>query len=79
MVSSVFLLPPAGSIPNGNAIDTAVKDVMTRTHANGMAVAVIDHGQVVYANAFGKRNAQGDPLTKDTIMYGASLTKTVFA
>jgi CubicO group peptidase (beta-lactamase class C family) len=79
IVSSVFLLPPAGPIPNGNAIDTAVKSVMARTHANGMAVAVIDHGQVVYANAYGIRDAQGDPLTKDTVMYGASLTKTVFA
>jgi CubicO group peptidase (beta-lactamase class C family) len=29
--------------------------------------------------SYGIRNAKGDPLTPDTIMYGASLTKTVFA
>ena len=29
--------------------------------------------------AFGERNAKGDPLTPQTIMYGASLTKAVFA
>lgn len=29
--------------------------------------------------AYGSRNTQGDPLTTDTVMYGASLTKTVFA
>ena len=52
---------------------------MTRTHANGMAVAVIDHGKVGYVQAYGIRNAKGDPLTTDTVMYGASLTKTVFA
>ena len=30
-------------------------------------------------SAYGIRNAKGDPLTTDTVMYGASLTKTVFA
>ena len=49
------------------------------TKANGMAVAVIDHGKVIYVHAYGIRNAKGDPLTTDTVMYGASLTKTVFA
>jgi CubicO group peptidase (beta-lactamase class C family) len=44
-----------------------------------MALAVIDHGKVSYVNAYGIRNAKGDPLTTDTVMYGASLTKTVFA
>jgi CubicO group peptidase (beta-lactamase class C family) len=44
-----------------------------------MAVAVVDHGKVSYVQAYGVRNAKGDPLTKDTVMYGASLTKTVFA
>jgi CubicO group peptidase (beta-lactamase class C family) len=29
--------------------------------------------------AYGTRNAKGDPLATDTVMYGASLTKTVFA
>lgn len=52
---------------------------MTRTHAKGMAVGVIDHGRVVYVHAYGARNAQGAPLTTDTVMYGASITKTVFA
>jgi CubicO group peptidase (beta-lactamase class C family) len=52
---------------------------MTRTSAKGMAVAVIDHGKVGYVHAYGIRNAKGDPLTIDTVMYGASLTKTVFA
>jgi CubicO group peptidase (beta-lactamase class C family) len=69
----------AQTIPNGAAIDAQVKQVMTNTHAQGMAVAVIDHGKVGYVHAYGVRNAKGDPLTTDTIMYGASLTKTVFA
>jgi hypothetical protein len=52
---------------------------MAATQAKGMAVAVIDHGAVGYVHAYGIRNAKGDPLTPDTVMYGASLTKTVFA
>ena len=52
---------------------------MERTHANGLAIAVVDHGKVGYVQSYGIRNAKGDPLTTDTYMYGASLTKTVFA
>jgi CubicO group peptidase (beta-lactamase class C family) len=52
---------------------------MTQTGAQGMAVAVIDHGKVTYIQSYGIRNAKGDPLATDTAMYGASLTKTVFA
>ena len=69
----------AQAIPNGAAIDAEVGKIMTRTHAKGLAVAVIDHGKVGYVHAYGIRNAKGDPLTTNTVMYGASLTKTVFA
>ena len=69
----------AQTIPNGAAIDAEAGRIMTQTHAKGMAVAVIDHGKVGYVSAYGDRNAKGDPLTKETVMYGASLTKTVFA
>lgn len=66
-------------IPGGPAIDAKVHEIMRRTHANGIAVAVIAHGDVQYVRAYGIRNAAGQPLTTDTVMYGASLTKTVFA
>jgi CubicO group peptidase (beta-lactamase class C family) len=69
----------AQAIPSGTAIDGEVGKIMTRTHGNGMAVAVVDHGKVGYVNAYGIRDAKADPLTTDTVMYGASLTKTVFA
>src|SRR5580698_7587923 len=77
-----FCLPLAAvaqTIPNGAAIDAEVSSIMTATHAKGMAVAVINHGKVGYVHAYGIRNAKGDPLTADTVMYGASITKTVFA
>jgi len=69
----------AQPIPSGPAIDATVGKIMTQTHAKGMALAVIDHGKVAYVQSYGARNATGDPLTIDTVMYGASLTKTVFA
>jgi CubicO group peptidase (beta-lactamase class C family) len=69
----------AQSIAAADAIDAKVHQIMTDTHAKGLAVAVIDHGKVRYVQAYGIRNAKGDPLTTNTVMYGASLTKTVFA
>lgn len=66
-------LPPAG------AIDSAVRRAMADTGANGLAIAVIDGGQVVHVASFGKRNERGQPLQPQTVMYGASLTKAVFA
>jgi CubicO group peptidase (beta-lactamase class C family) len=79
---SAFCLPLtaiAQTIPTSAAIDAEVSKVMTQTHGKGLAVAVIDHGKVAYVQAYGSRNAKGDPLATDTIMYGASITKTVFA
>lgn len=81
-IFAAVLLPivaGAQTIPNDKAIDRKVQAIMASTHANGAAVAVIDHGKVGYVQAFGIRNAKGDPLNTDTMMYGASLTKTVFA
>src|SRR5664279_3685369 len=69
----------AQAIPSNAAIDAEIDKIMTRTHSRGMAVAVIDQGKVDYVHAYGIRNAKGDSLTTDTVMYGASLTKTVFA
>src|SRR5277367_438665 len=69
----------AQTIPNGAAIDAEVSKIMTQTRARGMAIAVIDQGKVGYVQSYGIRNAQGDRLAIDTVMYGASLTKTVFA
>ena len=56
-----------------------VRAVMAETRANGMAIAVIEDGRMAYVQAYGIRNANGDPLQVDTVMYGASLTKTVMA
>ena len=69
----------AHDLPDAAAVASEAGKLMARTHAQGLAVAIIDHGQVHSVGAWGARNAKGDPLTTDTVMYGASLTKTVFA
>lgn len=69
----------AQPIPDKEAIAETAQKAMAATGARGLAIATIDKGKVVSVQAFGVRNAKGDPLTPQTIMYGASLTKAVFA
>jgi CubicO group peptidase (beta-lactamase class C family) len=81
LAAAAFAAPaaPAAAIPRAEAIDARVKAAMQRTGARGLALAVIDSGKPVFVRAWGHRNAAGEPLQTDTIMYGASLTKSVFA
>lgn len=67
------------ALPPMTAVDAEVERGMHATGAKGLAIAVIDNGRVVHVAAQGVRNAKGDPLEADTIMYGASLTKAAFA
>ena len=66
-------------LPSGEAIAAEVERLMTATQAQGLAVAVVDEARIVHVGTHGKRNAAGEPLLPDTVMYGASLTKPVFA
>ncbi len=73
----LLALPAAAQTPS--TMDAQARRVLADTRANGLAIALIDQGRVVHVAAFGKRNARGEPLKTDTVMYGASLTKAVFA
>jgi CubicO group peptidase (beta-lactamase class C family) len=66
-------------IPDAAALDAEMARAMAATHAQGLAIAVIDDGRVVQVRSHGIRNGAGAPLQDDTIMYGASLTKAAFA
>lgn len=70
---------PSHPVPSRAELDAEVARLMQATQAQGMAIAVIDAGRPVHVAAYGIRNAAGDALQTDTIMYGASLTKAVFA
>jgi CubicO group peptidase (beta-lactamase class C family) len=61
-------------------IDREATRMMAAAKVQGLAMAVIDDGKVVFVRAWGRRNVEKDlPLQTDTIMYGASLTKFAFA
>jgi len=67
------------ALPDASTIDSTALALMRRERVQGLALAVIDGGSVAHVAAYGIRDAGGDPLTTQTIMYGASLTKTAFA
>jgi CubicO group peptidase (beta-lactamase class C family) len=66
-------------VPDAERVAVLAKAAMAETKARGLAVAVIDGGKIASVQVFGERNSKGQPLTTDTVMYGASLTKAVFA
>jgi CubicO group peptidase (beta-lactamase class C family) len=68
---------PARWTPSG--VESAALQAMRRTGAKGLALAIVEEGRPVLVRSWGLRNAAGDPLRTDTVMYGASLTKAVFA
>jgi CubicO group peptidase (beta-lactamase class C family) len=70
---------PNARIPSASAIDARVLKLLGDTGAKGLALAVIADGKVRHVKAYGVRNASGDHLRADTIMYGASLTKLITA
>ncbi|MES2472265.1 MAG: serine hydrolase domain-containing protein [Pseudomonadota bacterium] len=74
-----LLLALPAAAQTAPTIDAQARRVLADTRANGLAIALIDQGRVVHVAAFGKRNVKNEPLKTDTVMYGASLTKTVFA
>lgn len=61
------------------ATDAFIARAMDATGSKGLALALIHDGKVSYVRTYGIRNAAGDPLETKTIMYGASITKAVFA
>lgn len=81
-LAAILALSAGASVaatPSPQAVDGQIRQAMQATGARGLALAVIEDGKVVRVAAYGDRNAAGEPLATDTVMYGASLTKAVFA
>jgi CubicO group peptidase (beta-lactamase class C family) len=80
--AAALLMAAAATAPASvrlDHIDMGVAAAMRDTGARGLAVAVIERGRPVFARTYGDRNAKSEPLTTNTVMYGASLTKAAFA
>ena len=66
---------PATQRLEGEALDARIEALMAREQVVGMAVAVVDRGEITHLHAYGLRNRENAlPLQTDTIMYGASVT-----
>lgn len=64
----------------GAGLDQRVTRLMSAAKIPGLAVAIIENGRVVSVKAYGMRDtAKPWPLTTDTVMYAASLTKAAFS
>jgi CubicO group peptidase (beta-lactamase class C family) len=78
LTAALIAISAPAAVPSSR-VDAAVQSGLRETGAKGIAVAVTDKGRITFQRSYGQRNSKGDPLTPDTVMYGASLTKTVFA
>jgi CubicO group peptidase (beta-lactamase class C family) len=76
---------PAITRPDGGSltpaqIDSTVNGLIQAAHVTGAGVALFHRGKVVYLKAYGLRDTEKNlPLTPDTVMTAASLTKSAFA
>lgn len=61
-------------------IDSTLNRLIQAAHVTGAGVALFHNGKVVYLKTYGLRDAKKDlPLTPDSVMTAASLTKSAFA
>ncbi|MFA0963397.1 serine hydrolase domain-containing protein [Roseivirga sp. BDSF3-8] len=69
-----------GSTISPEALTEKVKSLTEAGEVHGLALAVFNNDEAVYTKTFGYRDlAKGWPLNLNTNMYGASLSKAVFA
>ena len=63
-----------------NTIDSYIQRRMAELNISGLALAIINGGEVVYENTFGYADVEERlPITDETIFEGASFSKPVFA
>ena len=84
-VASAFAGQTAVVRPDGSAITAAQIDqtanrLMQSAHVTGAGIAIFHRGKIEYLKTYGARDAEtGSPLTADSVMTSASLSKAAFA
>lgn len=68
-----------GSVITTDSLDKKILFLMDKAKVKGIEVAIFNQRQVVYKQAFGIANESNAPLHTSMSIYGASLSKTVFA
>ncbi len=65
---------------NQSDIDATATRLINAAHVTGLGLALFDHGQIAYSKAYGTRDVEKKlPLTTDSVMTSASLSKAAFA
>ena len=73
-----FLSPPAAADPiDYERIDKRLNALSKDAGVVGLAVAVIEKGEIAFARGYGVTRNDGDPVTADTVFRWASLSKGV--
>ena len=74
------LARPDGSLETAALIDSSVTQLMHAANVTGVGIAIFYDGRVDYLKAYGMRDSERNlPLTSDSVMTSASLTKAAFA
>ena len=69
-----------GSRISTSEVDQTVTRLMREAHVTGLSLAILNDNKIAYVKSFGLRNKEAHlPLTENSVMYGASFTKSVFA
>jgi CubicO group peptidase (beta-lactamase class C family) len=69
-----------GSEISPGQIDATITRLMQAAHVTGVGVAIINHGKLAFIRTYGFRDPEKHlPLTPDSVMTAASLTKAAFA
>jgi len=71
------ILTPVGSNIEANKIEAFIQSKMAETNTPGIAMAIVNKGEVVYHNEFGMQKPNM-PVKSNTIFEGASLSKPLF-
>ena len=78
--SSTVIQRLDGSKLTTSAVDEEVTHLIEAAHVTGVGIAIFHHGQISYLHAYGLRDTEkGLPLTPDSVMTSASLSKAAFA
>lgn len=69
-----------GSTISKDSITQKIKQLIGDANITGLSISIFNENEVVYQRAFGYKNADTkDSLSVNSIFYGASLSKAVFA
>lgn len=75
-----LVVRPDGTTISPAQIDQTVNKLMQSAHVTGAGIAIFHSGKIAYLKAYGTRDTEkGLPLTANSVMTAASLSKAAFA